>query len=147
MTRVDFYVLGSNGDGKRNREYMSCRLIEKAWTSGYTVFVHTDSLATAEHLDELLWTFRDDSFVPHALCLSKERPSSSIESPVLVGAGEVPNGAGDVLINLTENVPLEYTQFSRVAEFVDTTESSRAASRQRFRYYRDHRCEVHTHHL
>ncbi|MEZ5578324.1 MAG: DNA polymerase III subunit chi [Candidatus Competibacteraceae bacterium] len=43
----------------------ACRLADKAYGLGHTVYLFTASEARAAALDDLLWTFRQDSFVPH----------------------------------------------------------------------------------
>jgi DNA polymerase-3 subunit chi len=45
------------------------------------VYVWAGSEADARRLDDLLWTFREDSFVPHELWQGED----SLEDPVAVG--------------------------------------------------------------
>ena len=132
LTQVDFYVLRTPADGGRFQ--LACRLAEKAWRQGHRVLIGTDSESQALHVDRLLWTFRDQSFVPHGL-LGRVDP---MLNPVLVTSGEDAGEEHDVLINLAEQVPAFFSRFLRVAECVDTDPAVRAASRLRFRYYRDH---------
>ena len=80
MARVDFYILSQAG--QHSRQTFACRLAEKAYNLKNSVHIHAASRGDAERLDELLWTFRDGSFVPH------ERVSASSgtpESPVTIG--------------------------------------------------------------
>lgn len=42
-------------------------LLEKSLERGWNVVVETSSQERAEALDYLLWTYRDDSFLPHSL--------------------------------------------------------------------------------
>ncbi|MDC9824053.1 DNA polymerase III subunit chi [Devosia sp. ZB163] len=42
-------------------------LVEKSLERGWHVVVETGSEERAEAIDNLLWTYRDDSFLPHAL--------------------------------------------------------------------------------
>jgi DNA polymerase-3 subunit chi len=42
-------------------------LLEKSLERGWNVVVETSSAERAEALDNLLWTYRDDSFLPHSL--------------------------------------------------------------------------------
>ena len=65
MARIDFYVLAQTDE--RARQLLACKLAEKAWRLENSVYIHTKNAADAERLDELLWTFRDGSFVPHGL--------------------------------------------------------------------------------
>jgi len=142
--RVDFYVIGDPGPGACER--MACRLAEKAWRQTHRVFLHAVSSEQAERLDELLWTFRADSFVPHAL---SGRPEAE-EVAVLIGGGEPAfrtpgERSADVLINLAETVPPFYERFGRVAEVVGASEAQRRLARERFRYYRERGCQVASH--
>jgi len=53
----------------------------------------------------------------------------------------------DVLINLAPDVPVFFSRFERVAEPVDAEPPARAASRERFRFYRDRGYEPTVHRL
>ena len=50
----------------------------------------------------------------------------------------------DVLINLTEEQPMFFSQFERVAEVIDDNESSKQAGRQRFQFYKQRGYEIET---
>lgn len=140
--RIDFYVLSE--DLPDARERLSCRLAEKAWKLGHRVYVHAGSTAQAAAIDDLLWTFRDGSFVPHARASDRSEPAP----PVLIGSsGEAPPDAADVLINLDNEVPDFYTRFARIAEIVEPLEPARAAGRARFRFYREHGFEPQSHNV
>jgi DNA polymerase III subunit chi len=143
--RIDFYILSD--DSPNARALLSCRLAEKAWKKGHTVYLHAGTRDQAGELDDLLWTFRDGSFVPHARADARNEPVP----PVLIGSGDPPPaiGAGDagVLINLDREVPDFYARFGRIAEIVAPDAGDRAAGRARFRFYRDQGFEPHTHNL
>ena len=64
MTHVDIYLLQ---DDSLDRNHYACRLIEKAYRRQHHVYVQTSSQEHAETLDELLWTFKEESFIPHNL--------------------------------------------------------------------------------
>ena len=131
MTRVDFYVVDEGAGLDRFR--LTCRIAEKAWASGHRVLIHTGNETDARQMNELLWTFRDRSFVPHGL-LGESDPSGT---PVLVGHGTDAGGEHDVLINLADTVPAFFSSFERVIETVGGDPGSRVASRERYRFYRD----------
>ena len=63
MTRVDFYVVSDASPEARLQ--VAARLTEKAQRQGHSLFINTSSESEAEALDELLWTFRPASFIPH----------------------------------------------------------------------------------
>jgi DNA polymerase III subunit chi len=73
MTRVDFYVLPDADPAQR--PLLACKLAEKAYGQGLKVYIHTATEGEALHLDELLWTFRAGSFLPHAIVKPGTDPS------------------------------------------------------------------------
>jgi len=139
MARVDFYVLAQSGEPAR--QSFACRLAEKAWRLDNTVHILAIGQQQAEHLDELLWTFRDGSFVPH------EIGSTDANVPVSIGWNPDGNAGRDVLINLSDTVPACAAAFPRIAELVGADDESRARGRQRFATYRDAGHEIETHKL
>lgn len=138
--RVDFYVLSS--PGTNGRLYFACRLAEKAYGELDAIYAHAETAAMADQLDEMLWTFRQGSFVPHERLAGQEP-----RAPVCIGTPEEARESGQLLINLTGEVPAFAEQFTRIAEIVDTDEGSRTASRKRFRRYREMGIEPVTHNI
>jgi len=139
MTRIDFYILP--GETPAARDLLSCRLAEKACKKGHKVYLHADSAAHALRLDELLWTFRAGSFLPHALTHDDPDPAT----PILIGSGAEAPPVRDVLINLAAAVPPFFGQFERVAEIVDQAADVKQAGRERFRHYREQGCQPESH--
>lgn len=65
-------------------------LIEKSLERGWKVVVETASDERAEAIDTVLWTYRDDSFLPHA----RVGGSEDAQQPVLITTRpHNPNGA------------------------------------------------------
>lgn len=141
MTRVDFYILPDADPAQR--PLLACKLAEKAYTQGLKIYIHTASEDETRQLDELLWTFRDGSFLPHAIhsAVTGEPP------PILLGHDHEPVTHADVLINLGNDIPRFFGRFERVAELVDQRTELLAQSRERFRYYRERGYEPNTHRL
>ena len=142
-TRVSFYVL--SGAKPTTRLGYACRLAEKAYKLHHRIHAHASDAGMAQALDVLLWTFRQGSFVPHAMLTS----SSHLNSPVTIGfagistPGEPPSA--DLLINLAVDVPAFFSRYARIAEIVDSSPESREAGRARHRYYREKGLEPETH--
>lgn len=136
MTQIDFYILGS-----LNRMQFACRLAEKVFGLGHRLFIHTESEQDARTLDDLLWTFRDRSFLPHC------RAGTDAEAAIQIGDGTEPAGEFQVLMNLASQVPAFFSRFERVAEMVDQDAEVRALGRERFRFYKDRGYPLETHNL
>lgn len=139
-TRVDFYVLQT--DDPAQRRITACRLIEKIYRQGLSVFVNLDSEEEAQRFDDLLWTFRQGSFVPH-----EPYASSAGEVPVLIGFGTPVPGGQDVLLNLGVVLPKGHEGYPRIAEIVDQDPDVRLAGRTRYRQYQTSGMELQTHQI
>jgi DNA polymerase-3 subunit chi len=144
MTHVDFYILS-----EPDKLGFVCRLAEKGFHLGHRIYVHAESEQQAAQLDDLMWTFKQGSFVPHALCDA----DLDVEFPILIGYQEpsVPVHAAhadrprEVLVNLRLQLPDFFARFERVAEIVAPDEAGKQAGRERFRLYRELGCALETH--
>jgi DNA polymerase III subunit chi len=139
--RVDFYVLKSAT--AKQRWAFACRLIEKAYLLNLKVLVLNDTLADAQALDELLWTFNERSFVPHQLCVDEQSLDPATPVHLAVQTAKVPDA--DLLLNLGNALPADLLRFTRIAEVIDADEERRRTGRERFKAYRDMKLTVETH--
>jgi DNA polymerase-3 subunit chi len=130
MTRVDFHVLPA--DGKVESDRWACRLAAKAWKQGHRVYIQAASDTHAARIDDLLWTFRDVSFLPH--CLIEAR---SDDIRVFIGHGEQQPDEHEVMINLAHPVPSFFSRFERVLEIVPAEDEPRRTARERYRFYQE----------
>ena len=140
MTQVDFYILADAAP--QARPLLTCRLTEKAWKQGHRIFINTASSEQLGELDDLLWTFRAGSFIPHAVYTEPDDGQ-----PVALGHAVEPTGHSDVLLNLSCEVPAFFSRFERVAELVGAGKDEQAAARERYRYYQDRGYTLNTHKL
>ena len=140
MARVDFYLLKQTGP--RSRHTFACRLAEKAYRLENTVHIHTVDRADAERINDLLWTFRDGSFVPHDIVAGA---NSNKQSPITIGCGDDKIAPRDLLINLCDEIPVFAEAFPRVAELVTSDNDCKRDSRKRFAEYRDKGHTLQTH--
>ena len=142
MSKVDFYVIG--GAGELTRQRFACRLAEKAYRLNNTVHIHATDRQSVQQIDDLLWTFRDGSFVPHEVLGA---PVAESEAPITIGCDSAPSRSCDLLINLSEEIPVIAESFPRVAEIVTSDEDTRTLSRKRFVDYRERGHTLDTHKL
>ncbi|HEY5603436.1 MAG TPA: DNA polymerase III subunit chi [Gammaproteobacteria bacterium] len=141
MTTIDFYLLP--GSGQAARDAMACKLVNKVYLLQHRIYIHVSSQEDAKRLDDALWSFTPGSFIPHGIY----QPGKDAGEPVLIGCQEQAPQTDDVLLNLSPDVPLFFSQFNRVAELVDAEETSRALARARFKFYKDRGYELTTHEL
>lgn len=136
--RVDFYLL--NNDEASKRLQLACRLLEKAYLRGHSVFVYCAIEKEAQQLDELLWTYKDSSFIPHTL---KEQ-NPTLFSPIHLGCS-LPSSkeiSYEILLNLSPDIPPSFSHFHRIIEIVPQHETAKEISRRHYRFYRQEKCEL-----
>jgi DNA polymerase III subunit chi len=128
--RIDFYVLETTTASERM--HFACRLIEKAYKANHKIYVLTNSSSQSSEIDKLLWTFRNDCFIPHDL--SEE--SNNASTPIIIGHKQPDAMYSELLVNLSDAMTFNLKQFQRIIEIIDATENIRNIGRKRFSNYR-----------
>ncbi len=129
MPQIDFYIVENKSKDGWLR--YACRLIEKAYTLGMHVHVHTPNDALTMQMDELLWVFRDRSFIPHQqTCADDELCAVTLNHQQLPKHREL-------LVNLCTTAVDFYLDFDRVIEVVGDEQIMKQQARERFRFYRE----------
>lgn len=132
-TQVDFYHLHS--DSVRQMQLFCCRLVDKAWQLGHTVCILAADAEQASQLDDLLWTWRDDSFLPHGLAAS----SDSQRDPVIITHTVHDVVQTDLLVNVGNSSITEHASLiagaGRIAEIINQDPFVKQQGRIRYSYY------------
>jgi DNA polymerase-3 subunit chi len=129
MTEISFYHLLHTP-----LERALPKLIEKVLESGARAVIRTGSTERAEALNGALWTFDQDSFVPHGTALDGNAPLQ----PVWITPDEEnPNGA-DILVLTDGAESAEVANYRRCLEMFDgRDEAAVADARRRWKAYKD----------
>ncbi|WP_273427663.1 DNA polymerase III subunit chi [Marinobacter sp.] len=108
--RYWFHILAQNTPAARNLH--AAKLVDKAWQQGDRVCVVCDTMQHAQELDDLLWNFSPDAFIPHSLV-----PDSATTCSEPVGILLRPPVAEDwdTVIILSANLPADADRFKRLA--------------------------------
>ena len=129
MPRADFYLIAK----PRFRDEplkLVCELARKACDAGQPLLILADSAQQAEALDELLWEFDPDAYVPHQVAGMDEDDEVT---PVLIASPETDAPLRPLVLNLrAAAVP---AGFERVLEVVPADESARGPLRERWKQY------------
>src|SRR5262249_44770589 len=111
MTEIVFYQLQ-----RPPLERVLPTLIEKSLELGWRVIVQAASEERVEALDAQLWTFRDDSFLPHGTW----REAEASEQPILLTLdGDNPNGAAVRFLIDGAPMPMGADAYQRIVLIVD----------------------------
>ena len=127
--RADFYLIAK----PRFRDQpllLVCELAKKASDAGMATLVLARDSTQAEQLDDLLWSFDPDAYVPHQIAGAEDDEE---EATVLIAAPDLDVALRPLVINLRD-AAVE-GEFDRVLEVVPADESARAPSRERWKQY------------
>ena len=128
--RADFYLIAKPRFLTEPLKLV-CELARKANdTSQYTLVLARDA-AQAEELDELLWSFDPDAYIPHQIAGSDADDEAT---PVLIVAPGTEAPPRQLVVNLRDQAwtaPCE-----RVLEVVPADPSAREPLRERWRQYK-----------
>ena len=130
MAEVSFYILPS--ESLQERYLFACKLIEKAYRSGHFCYVLTDGEEQSQIIDDLLWTFRAGSFIPHQI-YTGDLPN--FEKVILIGSLNAPENWQKTLFNLSSQCPHDFERAERILEILDDSEATKEAGRNRYRQY------------
>ena len=79
MPPSQIYFVETPSEGQRR---LLCQWVERFYEEGKRVQVVVDSTMAAQHLDQMLWTFSQESFVPHSIFAFNK--SSDLIEPVVI---------------------------------------------------------------
>lgn len=138
MPRADFYLIAK----PRFRDdplLLVCELAKRAFDSGQPMLILTRSSDEAERLDEKLWEFDEDAFIPHQIAGDDD----DAITPVLIVPPDTSTADRALVINLREDCAPGL--FERVLEVVPADEAQRTGSRARWKTYQHAGFEVAKH--
>jgi DNA polymerase-3 subunit chi len=129
VPRADFYLI----DKPRFREQpllLVCELAKKAYTANLPVLVLARDAAQAEALDDLLWSFDPDEYLPHQIA---GQDDGDDDTPILIATPDMDIATRPLLVNLRDAAPAG--NFDRVLEVVPADPSARGPLRERWKHY------------
>lgn len=138
--RIDFYKLGSHDRTSLGR--FCCQLAHKVFKMGNPVVVRTKDPAESRLMDDLMWTYSDSSFLPHAML----DDSTDSDTPVIIGHNIMQSRAF-LLINLSDEIPEQIENFERVAEIINEAPQTLQLGRKRYSAYKQAGYPLHYHEI
>jgi DNA polymerase III subunit chi len=124
VTEIGFYQLGA-----MPLERALPKLLERALGAGFRVVVLAGSPERVEHLDAVLWTYDEASFLPHG----SSRDGEPARQPIwLTTEDENPNAA-TMLVLVDGMISARLAEYQRCLDVFDASEPSVVAARERWR--------------
>ncbi len=139
MPRADFYLIAKPRFLEEPLKLV-CELARKAYDSNQWTLVLARDAAQAEELDELLWAFDDEAYIPHQIAGTDEEDELT---PVLIATPEFDAPARPLVINLRDAAFDGACE--RVLEVVPADPSAREPLRERWKQYKARGFDVNKH--
>ena len=129
MPRADFYLIAKPRFLEEPMRLV-CELARKSYDKGLWTLILARDAAQAEALDELLWSFDDDAYIPHQIAGDEEDELT----PVLIATPDMDVPSRALVINLRDDTYLGACD--RVLEVVPADASARGPLRERWKQYK-----------
>ena len=130
MSEVFFYHLQ-----RQPLEAVLPRLLDRSRERGWRALVRVGSEERLATLDDHLWTYAEESFLPHG----SDREADAGEHPILLTTGDANRNGADILF-VVEGAPVpdDISGYHRVMYLLDGSDPEAVASgRQCFRVLRE----------
>ena len=127
--RADFYLIAKPRFAQQPL-LLVCELAKRAHAANLPTLILARDQVQAEALDDLLWAFDPDEYLPHQIAGADEDEE---EAPILIATPEIDVPNRPLLINLRDNAP--QGSFDRVLEVVPADPAARGPLRERWKHY------------
>lgn len=138
MPRADFYLI-QKPRFLDDPLLLVCELALKAFEARQPALVLARSEAQAEALDEKLWEFNENAFIPHQIAGDEDDAATA----VLIVPPGIATAARPLVINLRDEAAAD--GFERVLEVVPADVAAREGSRLRWKAYAARGCALAKH--
>jgi DNA polymerase-3 subunit chi len=136
-TKIYFIVLHSP-----QKQKVVCDLAEKCYQTKKRAVIFSKDPEKAKEIDQLLWTWKQSSFIPHIYSTTLEE---SVFEPILITSQIGNNFDYNVLILLDAVATETVNKFETVIEFAEKYDISRLTeSRERYKMYKSQDYQIET---
>ena len=128
MTKISFYKVSG---GIASAINLAAKLTEKSVEKECKVLWQVSDKKLVKHVDQVLWSYSHSSFLPHGI--------GPLSGPVGISKESTPGIHHEVLMNFQKDIPIWFSRFERLIEFIYEDHSDTEIKRQ-------HDCNKNKHH-
>lgn len=130
MPRADFYLIAKPRFLNEPLRLV-CELARKAYDANQWTLILARDAAQAEALDDLLWAFDEDAYIPHQIAGTDDEDELT---PVLIAPPSFDAASRPLVINLRDEAYAGACE--RVLEVVPADPAAREPLRERWKQYK-----------
>ncbi|MFT4019989.1 MAG: DNA polymerase III subunit chi [Acinetobacter sp.] len=124
MTEVSFYLFEKSPE---RQAQSACRLSRKILNQAQKIWWYCTDVTQQQLLDELLWSFDHNSFIPHGI--------DDLKASVCISAN-LPEQGTWIIFNFDSQALNPQDTFEHIIEIVENEESAKIIGREKFKQYR-----------
>jgi DNA polymerase-3 subunit chi len=125
-----------------NKLNVICDVTESEFSHGKTVVIYVSDEEEGKSLDNMLWSWKQSSFIPHSFI---DSPSENNQDPVIITTNISDNKSYDTLILVNPSDPEYFINYKKVIDFADKYNPTKLESdRKRYKLYRDEKFTIET---
>ena len=134
---VNFIVLN-----EANKHRIVCEIVEKLYTAGKRTIVHVTEESEGQKLDQMMWSWKQNSFVPHLYC---NEVNQEFTEPVIIAKSIIKTDRFDSLL-LVQPADIKIIQtFDTVFDFAEKYDLALVKkSRERYKLYQQENFKLNT---
>ncbi len=130
---ANFYSLNKS----QNLNLSVCSLVRKLYKTGHKIII-IDIDDNLEKIDKLLWTFEQNSFLPHKIYESE----TCFDTPIILVSAKYSNKESlfdkyDSIVNIYEKPVIDKINNKSIYEFVENIENQKVISREKYTLYKN----------
>ncbi|MCX7771127.1 MAG: DNA polymerase III subunit chi [Proteobacteria bacterium] len=127
-------------DTKEKEKYIFS-LIEQLYKDGLKITIFSQNKDRAEELDKILWTMKQESFIPHKIFKYDE--PDALESVAIVCQEINPINASVLIMDSPCSISYALN-YDTIYDFVDkSSDESLQKSRERYAKFKEKKCNMH----
>lgn len=112
-------------------------VVQKHFMNEESIHIAVPNAEAAEYVDNLLWRYPPESFIPHVVTMN------ATEEKIVISTKEENLNRATILLNLCTAPPAHFREFKIIYELHDETHPSKTElSRQRKTFYGTQNCVV-----
>ena len=131
---MDIHFYQTTGSTPADVEGVLPKLVEELLRNTPRIAIVCPTPERRDRLNERLWTFRPDSFIPHG---AAGEPFAEQQPVLLVLPNEKPTNNASILVNLTSANDFAVEKTARIIDLFDASESQTKAARVRWKHWKE----------
>lgn len=133
LQQADFYIHHAATPLQPLNLKFACQIIYQTYLKGHSMGILVANTQMATQLDDLLWTFKDISFIPH-LHRSSGVVIQTEDYPIIISEKtELLEDLGlDILLLINSPLPESFSRFNKILQFCQNNSSERTFARENY---------------